>query len=150
MQSCVNRQNLVDEVWVAHGDINSYYNPASSRCAGLLTDLYRSRSWGSPPGGVSGSRWNSSIQLSSQAVTVPSSPRIPLWRTGSCCDVGVTQTQSPQGGACCETSAEVSGEIQLCSGQSLIDNGLWQPTLRTTSSLLDPWFVCFFRDCQSL
>lgn len=51
------------------------------------------------------------------------------------------QTQSPQGGTCCETSAEVSGEIQLFSGQSLIDNGLWQPALRTTSSSLDPWMV---------
>lgn len=45
--------------------------------------------------------------------------------------------QSPLGGACCGASAEVSGEIQLCPGQSLIDNGLWQPSLRTALCLLD-------------
>lgn len=46
-----------------------------------------------------------------------------------------------------ETFAEVSGEIQLCPRQSLIDNRLWQPALRTKSYLLDAWMV--FVDCQS-
>lgn len=68
---------------------------------------------------------------------VPPSP--PLSGDGVAAATWVSRTvaQSAQGGARCEASAEVSGEIQLCSGQSLIDNGLWQPPLRTTSSLLE-------------
>lgn len=50
MQPYVNRQN---HVWVAHSDINSYYNPASPHRAGLLTGL-QSWSWESPPGSFSG------------------------------------------------------------------------------------------------
>ena len=71
------------------------------------------------------------------------SPTLPLgvMTRCRCCGVGVTQTQSAQGGTCCEASAEVSCEIQLCSGQSLIDNWLWQPALRTVWSLLEPWIV---------
>lgn len=46
-----------------------------------------------------------------------------------------------------ETSAKVSGEIQLHPRQSLIDNRLWQPALRIKWHLLDAWMV--FVDCQS-
>lgn len=111
--------------------------PSASLAADTgFCQLCSAECWTSPPG--------SSFALAERKFCWAArlSPSIQLqvfpWvMTGCRCDVSVTQTQSAQSCSRCETSAEVSGEIQLCSGQSLIDNGLWQPALRMTLSLLD-------------
>lgn len=49
--------------------------------------------------------------------------------------------QSPRAATRCEASAKVSGEIQLRSRQSLIDNRFWKPSLKRHSQCEVPrWY----------
>lgn len=78
----------------------------------------------SPPGSVFRPRWKVLLVPSSKSVTVASSPTLVLLSDdmggvrggGVAACVGVSGTQLAQGGARCETRAEVSGEVQLSSG----------------------------------